>query len=227
MSDDDGALEDPVDSPSETGAKVIELPDGTRFISAPRWVIRYASRATRFFERPAAWLIFVLTGGWVSYETAASRLDGGENAISILIDEYLFRTVLGPIAVSLWEMMVGAVATLMGFIFGSDGSVGVSEGGTPGIVDLPLVLADLITGPVLGFTGGIADQIASLNASVAAAVEPLGLAAPVVVTGLWTFEVFAAMWLTWTLMEAIPGFDLTDILLSVTAPIRNIIRGLT
>lgn len=229
MADDDG-LDDPVDSTTETAAKIITLPDGTRFISAPRWVIKYAGRATRFFRRPAAWLIMVLTGGWISYSEAASRLAESDSPLApvgLLVDEYLFQTILLPVAVSMWDALVGSVDTAAVIIYGGDRRLGLTEGTTPGLVDLPLVIADVIIGPVAAVTGGITGSIASMNASVASSIEPLGLAAPVVVAGLWTFEMFLALWFTWTLLEAIPGFDITDVVLSYTAPIRNILRGLT
>lgn len=218
MAEDDGS------------GKIITLPDGTTFLSAPRWVFRYAGVAKRFFSRPAAWLIFVLTGGWVTYNEAAARLSATDNPLApvgILVDEYLFQTILLPAAVSLWESMLGTVDTLSVIIFGGDRALGTTPGTTPGIADLPLVVADIIIAPIQAVFGDITGQIASMNASVAAAVEPLGLAAPMIVTGLWTLEIFAGLWLTWTLAEAIPGIDVTDIVLSYTAPIRNILRGLT
>lgn len=203
----------------DDGAKVVNIPGVGTIISAPEWVLRYGDRARRFFSNPAAWLIYVLTGGWVTYNTAKTRIQAGENPISILIDEYLFRTILLPVAGSLWAMLTGAVATVQVIIYG--------DGDTAGIVDLPTILGDVVAAPFTALFGTFVDGIASFNAMVASSVEPLGIVAPIFVTGLWAFEVFAALWILWTLLELIPGVDVTDIALSLTAPVRNFIRGLT
>lgn len=193
--------------------------DDGSILGAPEWVWKYRTRAVRFFSNPAAWIIYVLTGGWVSYSVASDRIQAGESPISILVDEYLFQTVLLPAALSLWGMLLGAVAAVQVVIYGNEQQAG--------IVDLPTIVGDVVARPFAAFFGGIVGGISSFNASVASSVEPLGIAAPIFVTGLWTFEVFAALWLTWTLLEAVPGIDVTDIVLSYTAPIRNLIRGLT
>jgi hypothetical protein len=202
-----------------TVAQRITLPGDISFLSAPEWVIRYAKPAVRLFSAPQAWLIYVLSGGWVTYEVAKARVQGGESAIGILIDEYLFQTILLPAGVSLYELLLSAVGGVSTVVFGNDQQAGIT--------DIPMIVGEIIAGPFSELFGGAVGAVTEFNATVAQSVEPLGLAAPVFVTGLWAFEVFAALWITWTLLEAIPGVDVTDIAMSLTAPLRNILRGLT
>lgn len=196
-------------------------------VSLPSWVKDFGGIARKLLNSPAAWVISVMTG--LTFTQAVSRLED-QNALVVLVDEFVFQQFLLPAARAIWA---AGLETLEGGIllfFGGDGRIGIEPGSRIGLLDIPVAIGR----PVVIAVGGVFDAaiatIGLFNQQMALTVTSnLGIASAPVVAALWTAEIGSAALTVWFIVNFIdiPLIRPVEGLAAVTQPVRNFINWLT
>lgn len=199
------------------------------FSIVPDWVWDFGGTANKIIKSPAAWVISSITA--LSFDQVLKRHNELDQSwLEILLDYFIFRNFLLPIAEGLWGAGLAIIDAFLLVFFGGDRSVGVEPGSAIGILDVPIVAF----WPLVDIASWMGDAavavINTLNAQIAGPIaNGLGVAAPPVITALWVGEILAAAWVSWTIINSIdiPAIDEVSGLKAATRPIRNAIDYLT
>lgn len=186
----------------------------------PDWVKDLRGLATR----PTPWIVAALTA--ISIDKAEERLDEGESAVELIVEEYILGEIILPIARTVLDAGVAIIDGTIVVIFGTDRQVGISEGSSVGLTDLPFLVVDPFVSAVGGISGGLSGAVRGFNQGIVGSVSQLGIAAPIVTTFLSVTElaVFALLIYSITVSVDIPIIRAIPGLKAVTRPLRNIIR---
>lgn len=146
--------------------------------------------------------------------------------IQSAINFIIFETFLFPLAVDIYVFGISVIESFIVLFFGSDRAIGV-VGTTPGLLDVPFIIVNPLV-QLIGFGGFIIiSTISSVNAAIAAALVPLGIAGLPVVTFLWLLEISAAAYLAWVGIQAIDALtggyidNAIDVLWAMALPFRR------
>lgn len=189
----------------------------------PDWVQQIGTRGgkllVQFVTNPRAFVVALLTTGTVTYGVARERLKT-ESAVEIIVEQYIFRALLLPIAVDVWEAglsVVAAVLTMFNFI-----------------ASIPFRIAEVVGLPVQSIGVSLGAEISEFNRSIATDIAQVGLPAPAVVSVVWAVEFGVLAYALWiglqvfeNILSPVLPIEITDTLRVVTQPIRNLINALT
>jgi hypothetical protein len=119
------------------------------------------------------------------------------------------------------EQFLGAVSFI---IYGSNYRIGL--GGSPGFLDLPLLVSEPIADLNLTLFGAIADFLVDVNTSAAQPLTQLGIGAPAAAAVFWFAEISIIAYLGWVAIRTvdIPGINPADAFLAATRPVRNVME---
>lgn len=172
---------------------------------------------------PTAWIIAMLTS--LTIHEAAQLLQV-KSPVAILIDDYLFQTVLLPIATELFISVFQMLDALILIGFGSDRQVGITPGSQPGIADLPIALITPFVFGIYQTALAVYTAVALFNETIASGLPGLGVLAPAFVTFLWAVEITVIGYVLWVMLAFIPVVNVRGVLLSLLSPFRRLSRRL-
>lgn len=212
----------------------------------------FFTRLSLVINQPRVWLVSILLGIPLTVETLGDWADcdaetaaelqtctgviaervaiplSRKSAVAVILDDFLFRTILRPAARALFGAGVSAVDLILLTALGGNRQIGVGPGAGPGLVEWPIVIAIVIANWITAafeFGVGVLDSTIS---DIAAFVATAGLPAPIVSAGLW-FGLLGVMALGgWILVRSVdvPFFDPVGFYLALTRPLRNLWRWL-
>lgn len=224
-----GGTTDSTSDTSDSDGANATFRDQTLTIALPDWVLALRPLAgivndlIFIVTRPRVFIVVALTG--LSAETV-SRLLLEKSAVAIIIDDYIFRTVLLPLGIELFVGGLNAIDEFILLSLGTDRRVGVAPGHQPGLADFPLVVAAPIAQSFLTFGLSVFNAVDVFNRSLARDLEGIGLAAPAFVNLIWAAELTAIGALIWVMLSFIPFFNVRGIMLSLTSLPRKALRRL-
>jgi hypothetical protein len=176
---------------------------------------------------PVVWVVATLLGVRVTPETieALRRRQGPlwtdvvqplqqKGPIAVILDDFLFRTILAPLGAALLDSALWVVNTVFApFAFLANvilGAVGLSTQG-------------ILTG-----AAGIIAAIRAFNLSLVGPVTALGIGAQPAATAIGIGQIALAAWGLWILARSIdvPFIDPLGLGLAITRPFRNFLGGL-
>lgn len=174
----------------------------------------------------AGFLLWLATAGDQAIQTLVAFASNPLGFIRAAITQLVFRDFLLPLAAALFNGLVAVLAFFGRLTFGSDFAIGIAPGSAIGLLDIPFTFTGPIATAVTGTFRGVVDAIHGVFQGLGS-LEPLGLAAPTVVTGLWTLTFALGAWGAWILLSTIdlPFIDVKGFLLSVSRPFRNLLGG--
>lgn len=170
--------------------------------------------------RPTAWIVGTLVAG-LSVDQAYARMQGGETAVELIVEQYIYAQLLRPALLSLWDGGLAIIDSIIVIILGSDGALGIAPGTTTGIADIPYLFLAPIAEVIVVAGTSITGVIGAVNASVADAIVPLGIAATPVVAFFWAAEIAVALWVLWIVINFLDPGIIVPGTRAATRPIRN------
>lgn len=154
-------------------------------------------------------------------------ISGPVGWVEEIIVGFIYDTFLYPVGSAFWNAGVSTVDAFIVLGFGSDRAIGIAEGSSFGILDIPFVIIAPFVDAMATMTSGAVGIVASFNSGVASAVSGFGIAAPLVVNTMVVGEVVIIAWGTWTLINLIdiPVVRVMGFLSAATAPFRRLLGG--
>lgn len=145
-----------------------------------------------------------------------------------VIESFLFDTFLKPIATSVFDAGRAVVGSILFIGFGGDGSLGIAEGSSIGLLDIPWLFVNPVLVGVGEIYGSIGNFITQVNKPIIDGLTSLGLAAPIVTPVLLATEVSLLVWATWVVISTIdvPLVKAQSMATAITGPLRRAIRWL-
>lgn len=202
-------------------------------VPIPGWLQNLALLA----QRPRIWIAAAILP--ISFFEASCRLtgrstiaapvpcppewDGSESVTELIVEEYLFRSVLLPFAVGLFRGGVDILVQLLSILFGPDLEIGRPVG----LADSPFALSGPVANTLKGLTLGVIGFIHNIILGVSATIAPLGLAAPTFSAFVWFVLVAVFVWGIYILFSTIdfPFINVKGFALAVSRPVRNLLGG--
>lgn len=182
-------------------------------LSLPDWVIALRP-LVQLVQYPRAWIVAVILG--IPLSEALFRLNVlNQSPVELIVEEYLFRQLILPAGVGLFNLMLSIVSGIIGFF--------------EVLASIPIRLVSPLIGAAYAFGLAVFSAIQTINQSFAAGLESFGIAAPVVVPALFVAEVIALVYLGWLLVQTVDLFtlgiidDVIDIGQAATWPLRRIV----
>lgn len=185
-------------------------------------------------RRPVIWVVAVLLGIPVtSFTISQLRNQTGplwtevvvplsvKGPIAVLLDDFLYRTVLLPFGIRVFTAGVNVLTGLVVFLFGPDLAVGRPVG----LVDSPFALSGPIASTITGTAAVGITALHNVFLGIAVGLEPLGLAAPTVAAFLWAVVTGGFVWAVWTVIRTVdvPLINPVGFVLAVSRPLRNLL----
>lgn len=211
----------------------VEQSGSTLNVLLPEWVLQLRILApvagTLFAIVTSArartvFILVALTG--LSATTINELLTKGKSPAAIIIDDYLFETVLKPLGIAIFVGGLNAINELILLLFGTDRAVGIAPGSRPGAVDVPFVLVEPAIQGFLNIGLVVFNTVNVFNQSLAQDLEGVGLAAPLLVNFIWAMELTVIGAAVWFMISFIPVFNVRGIILALTALPRRAFRRL-
>lgn len=134
--------------------------------------------------------------------------------VAVLLDDFLYRTILRPIGLELFGAGVLVVDTaLAAFVF---------------LANIPLGLAGLTAQGLFAAASAIVFPVRVFNLALVEPVTALGVGAQPAATALGAVQITGAVWLLWIVVRSIdvPLIQPVDAILAFTRPFRNFFGGL-
>lgn len=221
-----GGSTDTTESPDSSPRFGTEQEGGTLTIIFPqelRQLISISDALVFIVKNPTVFVVAALTGFTVD---RVAFLLTQKSPVAILVDDYLFRTVLLPIGAAIFAGGLNAINEFILLLFGTDRAVGVAQGARPGLVDIPFVLVEPAIQGFLNIGLVVFNTVNVFNQSLAQDLEGVGLAAPLLVNFIWAMELTVIGAAIWFMISFIPVFNVRGIILALTALPRRAFRRL-
>lgn len=172
--------------------------------------------------KPAAWIVAALTA--FSIQEAAQKMANGESAAELIVEQYLYRQLIRPSAVAIWEAGLATLDSVLTIFFGGDHALGVPPGSQVGIADLPYVIYQPLTGAVNALADAGVNTVTQVNQGIAAELAFLGIAGPAIVTFFWLIEIGGLIWAIWLLINAVDPGVVVPTAKAIARPLRNLME---
>lgn len=173
-------------------------------------------------QNPRAWIVAAILG--IPFTEAVFRLSRGESAAEMIVEDYLYRELLLPFAAGIFNALVNALFQAGFFLFGPDLAVGRPVG----IVDSPFALSGPIADTLNNLALGLIAAVHGFNLNLAQGLEPLGIAAPTLVTFIWGVQFLGFAYGVYVAVQALDILSLgvtqevRDVLWALALPIRRL-----
>lgn len=176
-------------------------------------------------QRIAKAVVVALVPGWVfAFQTWTQFRDFLEDFIIQVVVRWFVESFVLPVVNAVLGVGALVIETIQLIAFGPDRVLG----GSPGLVDAVVWLANAFVAATAGPTNQITDIVLQVNEAIASVAAEAGLFAPIVVTLMWGALLAVAFYVAWSIIRIIdvPFVDIDAIILRVLKPFRFVLRRL-
>lgn len=171
-------------------------------------------------------VVLAIVPGWViAFRTWDQFTAFLEAFVIETVNKWIVNSFVRPIVDAVLAVFSLVIDTMLLIAFGSD----LRLGGSPGIADLAIWVAEAFVDATQGPTNELVGVIESVNVAIEGVAANAGLAAPIIVAAAWLALLSVVGYIAWSVIRIIdiPFVDLDAIILRVSWPFRFVLRRLT